>query len=206
MTFEGCDAAGKTTNIKILAEHLRGRGYDVVTTREPGGTKVSEMIREMVLHEHMGVKAELLLFAAQRSENMRQIILPALERENAVVISDRFADSTFAYQGFGRGVPEEVLLLEKFVLGGFEPHYTLFFDLPLVESERRLNARRQSTGDEHDVFEKERRQFKESVFNGYQERFKTNQHRMVRIDALPSEEEVSKQVLAWANSVFENRI
>lgn len=206
ISLEGCDASGKTTNAPILAQHLRDRGYTVVTMREPGGTPLSEKIRDLVLHETMCIKAELLLFAAQRAENINSIILPALAHPNWVVIADRFADSTFAYQGFGRGVPEEVLQLEKFVLGNLEPDFTLFFDLPLVESERRLSARRTDTGKEHDNFEKERREFHEAVYNGYQERFKQNPHRMHRIDALPEPELVKEQVIAWANRHFESKL
>jgi dTMP kinase len=204
ITFEGPDASGKSTNIPVLADHLRSRGYRVVQMREPGGTPLAEKIRDLVLHERMATKAELLLFAAQRVQNMAEIITPSLQWKDTVVIADRFADSTFAYQGFGRGMMEEVLLLEKFVLGDFQPHYTLFFDLPLIESERRLNERRKTTGQGFDTFEQERREFHECVYNGYQERYKQNPHRMYRIDALPSIEEVSKQVISWANAHFEN--
>lgn len=200
ITLEGPDCSGKSSNMAALAEHLVKRGYKVVMTREPGGTELGDRIRSLLLNEHMASKTELLLFAAQRAEHMAKRIMPALEL-GYIVISDRFFDSTYAYQGTGRDLVKEVLLLEQFVLDGFEPDYTLFFDVPNEEASRRLNLRQ----GKQDRLDKETEQFRSRVFQGYQDRFIANPHRMHRIDALPEFAQVSSQVIAWANSVFENK-
>src|ERR1051325_9160047 len=101
ITLEGPDASGKSYQAPILAQHLKDRGYDVVTMREPGGCQTSEVIRNLILHNKLAVTTELLLFAAQRAENLAKIILPAIEA-GQIVIADRFHDSSYAYQGFGR--------------------------------------------------------------------------------------------------------
>jgi dTMP kinase len=186
ITLEGPDGSGKTSHVKTLADILIVAGYHVITTREPGGTPVAEKLRAMLLSRYVCAKTELLMFAAARTDHMDQVITPALNRGD-VVICDRFADSTYAYQGSGRGLIPEVLEMEKFVLGDFEPDYTLFMDVTLEESQRRLAARA-GDGGESTRFDKEKELFKARLFKGYQERFAQNPHRMVRIDAMPSPE------------------
>lgn len=198
LSVEGIDAAGKTTNIKYLADTLREFGYDVVTTREPGGCPLSEEIRKLVLGREVGPTAEVLLFAAARSEHIRQTIFPALQRKQ-VVISDRFHDSTYAYQGHGRGDRDGALEMERFVLRGFKPHYTLFFDLPLEVSMQRLQARK---GQAEDRFDSAERSFKRRVWTGFQQRLRDNPDRMVRINADQSLEDVRWEVLKWVTDVF----
>lgn len=198
ISCEGPDGAGKTTNVKILVGWLKDNGYAVAYTREPGGTTVGEKIREILLKDPMYPMTELLMFAAQRAEHIEAVIKPALAR-GEVVVCDRFADSTYAYQAAGRGYFDQVRLLEDFVHVGFEPDFTLFFDVTLEESLHRLNER---TGGNLDVFEQEQNDFRKRVYQGYQVRFKQKQHRMVLIDAMRTPEEVAAQVIAWAEKTF----
>ena len=196
ISFEGVDCSGKSSAIIYLQKLLKEKGYDVLSSREPGGTPLGEQIRAMVLSTTMNIKTEILVFAAARVEHLTQVILPALSR-GCIVLCDRFADSSYAYQGRGRGYPKEVLEIEKFALQGFEPNYTLFFDVKLEESFRRLAIR-----ETRDRFEMERRDFHQSVFEGYLERFQDNPHRMVRIDAMQTIENVQEQIKNWVETVF----
>jgi dTMP kinase len=154
ITFEGIDGAGKTTHLAWfrdqLAQKLAPSGRAVVMTREPGGTPLGEALREIVLHQPMDLETEALLMFAARREHLAQVIEPALARGDWV-LSDRFTDATFAYQGGGRGLPRDKLeTLERWVQGGFQPDLTVLFDLPPdTASERRGAAR------EPDRFESE---------------------------------------------------
>jgi dTMP kinase len=154
ITFEGIDGAGKTTHLAWfrdqLAQKLAPSGRTVVMTREPGGTPLGEALREIVLHQTMDLETEALLMFAARREHLAQVIEPALVRGDWV-LSDRFTDATFAYQGGGRGLPRDKLeTLERWVQGGFQPDLTVLFDLPPdTASERRGAAR------EPDRFESE---------------------------------------------------
>jgi dTMP kinase len=197
ITFEGPDGSGKTSNIELLAEQFRTLGFQVVLTREPGGSELGERIREMVLGTYMPKMAELLLMYASRADHVETKIKPAL-RKGMIVISDRFADSTFAYQGMARGMKEEVLALEKLVLQGFQPDWTLYFDVTLDESLRRLQGRASKS----DRFDQEEYDFREKVWHGYRVRFLNHIERMVQIDAMKTPEEVKDQVRAWANGAF----
>ncbi len=130
ITFEGPEGAGKSTQIACLAESLREMGREVVTTREPGGVPAAEQIRELVLHGDLGPETEALLFLAARAEHARVVLRPALER-GAVVLCDRFNDSTLAYQGYGLGLDVETLRsLCRFASTGLVPDLTLLLDLP----------------------------------------------------------------------------
>ncbi len=198
ITFEGPDGSGKTTNIKTLVGWLKDKGHDVIYTREPGGTPVGEKIRELLLSSSMAPLTEVLLFNASRAEHLDNLIRPSLAA-GKIVVCDRFSDSTYAYQASGRGWVSQVEDMENFVHGGFEPNYTLFFDVTLEESMRRLKER---AGDNLDVFEKEKTEFRQRVYDGYQTRFKQKSHRMVRIDAMKTPEEVTQQVIDWAEKTF----
>ncbi|WP_133648843.1 dTMP kinase [Paraburkholderia flava] len=146
ITFEGIDGAGKTTHLAWFRERLEAKvgttGRGVVMTREPGGTALGEALREILLHRSMDLETEALLMFAARREHLAEIIEPALTRGDWVV-SDRFSDATFAYQGGGRGLPRDKLeTLERWVQGGFQPDLTILFDVPpATASERRSNAR-----------------------------------------------------------------
>lgn len=197
LTIDSPDLSGKSTQIPKLVAILENAGYDVVPSREPGGTPLAEKIRDLLLGNVYNPVAELLLFAAARAEHLHTKILPAMAR-GAVVVCDRFADSTFAYQGYGRGYVEEVSQLEEFVLKDFEPNYTLFFDIPLEETERRLLAR----VDEINHLDLELKEFKERVYAGYKYRFEKHRGRMHRIDAMGTVDEVTQRVTTWVNKVF----
>ncbi len=154
ITFEGIDGAGKSTHIAFVAELLRARGLTVVTTREPGGTALGESLREMVLHQTMHLETEALLMFAGRREHLAQVIEPALARGDWV-ISDRFTDATFAYQGGGRKLALDKLdVLEQWVHPHLQPDLTLLFDVPLEVARARLDAERTL-----DKFEQEKADF-----------------------------------------------
>lgn len=196
ISIEGFDGAGKSTQIAIIRDHLEKNGFEVICTREPGGTMYGEKLRSFLLNEKMCPMAELLTFAAARAEHVETLIKPALEA-GKIVICDRFADSTYAYQGYARGFKTEVEELEKFVLRGFEPDHTLFFDITMTESAERLLKR-----SDINEFDRADYEFKRKVYEGYRKRFLTNPHRMFLIDAMKTIGEVSNQVIYWLDNVF----
>ena len=154
ITFEGIDGAGKSTHLAYVADLLRARGRQVVVTREPGGTPLGEKLRELLLREKMHLETEALLMFASRREHLAQVIEPALQR-GEWVISDRFTDATFAYQGGGRKLPLDKLeTLERWVHPHLQPDLTLLFDVPLDVARQRLDATRTL-----DKFEQEREDF-----------------------------------------------
>lgn len=154
ITFEGIDGAGKSTHIGTVAELVRKRGLSVISTREPGGTPLGEQLRNLVLNEKMHLETEALLMFASRREHLAQVILPALERGDWV-ISDRFTDATFAYQGGGRGLSLAKLeQLECWVHPALQPDLTLLFDVPLEIARQRLERSRTL-----DKFEQETERF-----------------------------------------------
>ncbi|MEO6919668.1 MAG: dTMP kinase [Collimonas sp.] len=154
ITFEGIDGAGKSTHIGFVAELLRQHGLVVVTTREPGGTELGEALREVLLHQKMHLETEAMLMFAARREHLAQVIEPALARGDWV-ISDRFSDATFAYQGGGRQLPLAKLeALEQWVHPHLQPDLTLLFDVPLEVARSRLDATRTL-----DKFEQEKADF-----------------------------------------------
>lgn len=184
MTLEGVDCSGKSSNVEVLAETLRSLGYDVVTTREPGGTELAEKIRDLILHTEMDGTTEIMLFLAARRHHVQTKILPSL-KEGKFVISDRFYDSTYAYQGYARGLSKDLEDLHDFVSGGITPDYTLFFDLPFEESVRRLALR----ADKQDRLDKEEETFRRLVHEGYQKRLKPF-HADRIVSTIPDEKEL----------------
>lgn len=154
ISFEGIDGAGKSTHIGFVAEFLASHGKTVVSSREPGGTEVGEKLRALLLHEKMHLETETLLMFASRREHIAQVIEPALARGDWV-ISDRFTDASFAYQGGGRGLEREKMeALERWVHPHLQPDLTLLFDVPLDVARARLDATR-----ELDKFEQEKADF-----------------------------------------------
>ena len=138
ITFEGVDGAGKSTHLAWFADALRQRGHDVVVTREPGGTPLGERLREILLSQTMCIGTEALLMFAARMEHIEQVIKPALSA-GKWVISDRFSDASFAYQGGGRGLDwDKLSQLEQWVHGDLQPDLTLFFDVPVEVARQRL--------------------------------------------------------------------
>jgi len=189
ITFEGIDGAGKSTHVEPLAASLRAQGWAVVCTREPGGTVLAELVRDLVLHEPMGGLAETLLVFAARRDHIERVIAPALAR-GEIVLCDRFTDATFAYQGHGRGQDLNVLRqLEAAVQGGLQPDVTLWFDIePARAAERRARARAA------DRFEAEDLRFFERVRAGYLARMAQAADRFVRIDASLDPAGVRRQI------------
>lgn len=188
ITLEGIDGAGKSTHHGWLVEFLRQRGHQVVATREPGGTPLGEKLRELLLHESMHLETEALLMFAARREHLDKVILPALERGDWVV-SDRFTDASFAYQGGGRGLSREKLkALENWVQDGLQPDLTLLFDAPIEVAQARLAA----TGDALDRFEQEQKAFFERVRHAYLDRVVREPKRIFCIDATKAVDEIKK--------------
>jgi dTMP kinase len=189
ITFEGVDGAGKSTHLHWFAETLRARGIDLLVTREPGGTPLGEKLREILLHEPMHAETEALLMFAARREHIEQVIKPALQR-GTWVISDRFTDASFAYQGGGRGVPVAKLeQLESWVQGSLQPDLTLLFDIPVEVARERLNKNVAQTNIALDKFEQEKGEFFNKVRNAYLARAKKNPARyaIIRAEKTPAE-------------------
>ena len=173
ITFEGPEGCGKSTHIRRLAERLIGAGVPVLLTREPGGTPTGEAIRRLLQHESddaaMAARTEVLLFCASRAQLVEQVIAPALTR-GTWVLSDRFADSTLAYQGYGRGFAQAALrALNAFATGGLVPDLTLLLDISVVAGLRRVGARHARDGGGKDRIERAARAFHERVRVGFLE-------------------------------------
>lgn len=190
-TFEGPEGGGKTTQAKRLMQRLREAGYEVVYTREPGGTELGEAIRGILQHdaikEPLTAESEVFLFLASRAQLVRNVILPALA-EGKIIISDRFADSTTAYQGYGRGFPVETMLtLNAFAIGEAIPDVTLLLDVEINKAFERLAERQKQLFEAPDRIEREAREFHERVRNGYLELAKRfpDRYRMLNADREP---------------------
>ncbi len=189
ITFEGVDGAGKSTHLAWFADTLRQRGLEVLITREPGGTPLGERLREILLNQPMHAETEVLLMFAARLEHIEQVIRPALQR-GTWVVSDRFSDASFAYQGGGRGVPLAKLeLLERWVHEDLQPDLTLLFDIPVEIARQRL-----SNNITLDRFEQEQADFFERVRAAYHRRVQQNPQRYAVIDAAQSLEKVKYQL------------
>lgn len=189
ITFEGVDGAGKSTGMEWFAHALRKRGVDLLVTREPGGTPLGEKLRELVLHESMHAETEAMLMFASRREHVEQVIRPALQR-GVWVLSDRFSDASFAYQGGGRGVPVAKLeQLEQWTHGDLQPDLTLVFDIPVELARARL-----SNHASLDKFEREQGEFFDKVRQAYLARVAKTPHRYVVIRAEKSLDEVHMQL------------
>jgi dTMP kinase len=193
ITFEGIEGVGKSTQVQLAADYLRGRSVDVVVTREPGGTPLAEAIRRLVLEpqgEAVDAVSELLLMFASRAVHLGNLVEPALAR-GAWVLCDRFTDATEAYQGGGRGVPlEHVRTLERIAQRGRRPDLTLLLDLPVGLAMERSRRR----GGQNDRFESEQSAFFERVRAGYLAILQREPARVRRIDASGSVDAVSREV------------
>jgi dTMP kinase len=202
ITFEGGEGVGKSTQIARLAAWLRGRGREVVLTREPGGTPRAEQLRRMLLErgdEPMPGSCELLLMFAARATHLENNVRPALAR-GAWVLCDRFTDATYAYQGGGRGVPEvRIDELARFVHGGFEPDLTVLLDAPVEVGLARAHERNGHDGP--DRFETERQEFFERVRTAYLARARRYPARMRVVDASGSVESVEAAIRGLVESL-----
>lgn len=195
ITMEGPDGAGKTTQVKLLGQYLTNQGRQVVFTREPGGTRISEAIRQLVLdpaYGEMADKAEILLYAAARAQHVRELIIPALE-EGKVIICDRFIDSTLAYQGYGRGIdPGLIKTVNEMAIEGVKPHLTLVFDLEPGDGLDRIKERQRGKVDR---LEGESLAFHQRVRQGFLAIAREEGQRCKVINALEPMEQVHQQVV-----------
>lgn len=180
ITIEGIEGTGKSTQVKLLSDALRGKGYSVIQTEEPGGTAISIRIRELLLSlESQGIQpvTELLLYNASRVQHVQEVIMPAMQRGD-IVITDRFSDSTVAYQGYGRGIPLEIIeAIDRIATGGLKPDITILIDLDV-----RTGLARNREADKIDRLEREDISFHEKVRKGFLTLAEHEKERFVKID------------------------
>ena len=205
ITFEGIDGCGKSTQLRMLTSELRVRGLPVVATREPGGTPLGQKLRAALLDvkEEVDPLTELLVFAADRAQHVRKHLLPALER-NQIVLSDRYADATVAYQGAGRGFkPELIEEIVQLATDGLKPDLTLLFDLSVADAAIRTRKRVQSK--RTDRLDVEDEDFHTRVRNAYVEIANGEPDRFRIIDARGSANETQRRVLEIVMPFLEER-
>nr|WP_251126840.1 MULTISPECIES: dTMP kinase [unclassified Exiguobacterium] len=195
ITVEGPDGSGKSTQLQLLVESLTQKGYDIVVTREPGGTTVGNQIREVLLspdHHEMTPRVEMMLYAASRAQNVEQVIRPALER-GAIVLCDRFIDASIAYQGYGLQYDlDQIQSLNEWATNGLTPDLTFLFDL----SPERASARMKDRG-QLDRIESRDQAFHERVYEGFQTLLKQYPERIIRIDGDQPIECIQDEVLDY---------
>ncbi len=191
ITFEGPDGSGKTTQIRLLREYCMEKGYPVVLTREPGGTPISEDIRRILLdpaNKAMSGVTEALLYAASRAQHVAEKIRPALEA-GCIVLCDRFMDSSIAYQGYARGLGDDVRVINEFAVQGTRPDITFFMDLPPAEGRARVAAAR-----DLDRLEQEDLSFHQAVYEGYLKLKEIYGERFAAIDASRDVETIAAEI------------
>lgn len=193
ISFEGIEGAGKTTQIEYLTKYLTEKGYEVTKFREPGGTKIGEALRSCILQsqEKLNPLTEAHIFCAARSELISKNVLPILEKENQVVILDRFIDSSLAYQGMARGLGFDTILeLHQHFPLNVLPHLTFYLEIDLKTSMDRQSQR----GNTKDYFEKENHDFYSKLIQGFEMAVKAFPNRIVRIDACADEKSVASAI------------
>lgn len=199
ITFEGIDGAGKSTHINRVVNFIRDSGFNVVATREPGGTPLGEQLREIALNQTMHLETEALIMFAARREHLDKVIDPAIERGDWVVC-DRFSDATYAYQGGGRGLDKgKFEQLEQWVHAHRHPDLTFLFDVSPDEASRRICAQ----GRVLDKFEAEKIEFHTRVRNAYLERASDNPERFVVLNGALPIDSISQLVLAKIQTLIE---
>ncbi len=201
LSVEGGDGSGKSTQIKNIKEYLTERGQEVILTREPGGTPVAEKIRELILdpaNKALTGRAEMLLYAASRAQHVEEKILPVLA-EGKTVLSDRFTDSSIAYQGYGRGLGDMVAEVNRIATGGKEPDLTIFLNITPAAGIARKNKQ---DGHTLDRMEQEKLTFHEAVYEGYLALAKESNGRIAAIDADRPAEEVFADIKKELDRVF----
>lgn len=198
ITIEGSDGVGKSTQIANIEKFFKKLGYEVIITREPGGTRIGEKLREILLDadkREMDSVTEMLIYAASRAQHVKEVIEPAVNR-GCVVVSDRFTDSSIAYQGFGRGLGDGVRIVNSYATYGIEPDITFWLDLDPRIGRRRIEQGRKTVCGEKvfDRIELEQLEFHDRVRMGYEASYEQNPERVKKIDASVSPEEVWIQI------------
>jgi dTMP kinase len=199
ITFDGIEGCGKTTQLRLAEEWLRGRGIPVLATAEPGGAPLGLQIRGILLNRRswkIGAEAELLLFEAARAQHVAETIVPALE-DGKWVLCDRYTDATLAYQGFGRGIDARLITtVNTFASRGLYPLMTILFDLPVETGLKRARQRAANVAQEtaEDRFEQEDMNFHKAVRNGYLQLAAVEPHRFRTVNAVGSPEQIHKEV------------
>lgn len=200
ITFEGTDGSGKTTQIKLLEEYLKNKGYEVVFTREPGGTKVSELIRDIILdpeNTEINPLTEMILYSASRAQLVAQVIKPAI-KAGKIIICDRFIDSSYAYQGYGRGIDLKMIAeVNRVAVDGVSPDVTFFMDVnPEIAIKRRINE------SDADRIEQEKIDFHRRVYEGYKKMALLFPDRIVAINASKPIDQISNQINKYIDDVL----
>ena len=201
ITIEGIEGAGKSTQLAFIQKYLAGQNQSLTVTREPGGTAIGEQIRELLLTprpQGMAVDTELLLMFAARAEHIEQVIKPALER-GEWVLSDRFTDATFAYQGGGRGISQQrITEIADWTLKGLQPDLTFLFDLPVEVGQQRVLSRNEGI----DRFEQEKVDFFQRIKECYLDRAQQDPVRMKIIDANQSIADIQAQLTSLLDNLL----
>lgn len=199
ITFEGPEGGGKSTQIKLLAAWLRAQGCDTLATREPGGTRIGDGVRSLLLnpeHTEMQPQAEILLYSAARAQLVGEVIRPHLAR-GGVVLCDRYADSTLAYQGYGRQLDLDALrMITAFATGNLKPDLTICLDLPVLDGLQRKRATASAATDDWNRIEREELEFHERVRAGYLELAQMDRERWWVVDARQSVEQAQAAIRA----------
>ena len=206
VTFEGPEGSGKTTQVTLLAKHLRVADYEVLLTREPGGTPIGDQVRA-VLHDvantAMVPEAEILLYSASRAQLVGQVIRPALA-QGMIVLSDRYADSTIAYQGYGRGLDLEALRqITAFATGGLTPDLTIYLDCPVEEGLRRKQQALTQGAGEWNRLDQETVEFHRRVRQGYLQLAAAEPERWLILDGCRSIDEIQRDIQEAVESLWD---
>jgi len=209
ITFEGPDGSGKSTQIELVAEHLHRLGYRVYRTREPGGTSIGDQIRD-VLHDvnntEMSARAEILLYSSSRAQLVEQVIIPRLN-QGEVVLCDRYADSTYAYQGYGRQLDFDTLrLITRFATQALIPDLTIYLDLAVEEGLRRKEQANTAGQGEWNRMDQLELEFHRRVREGYLEMAQTEPERWLVVDATASVEEINCLICNRLEQVLKQRV
>lgn len=200
ISIEGPDGSGKSTQIKLLKDFLNDNGMETILTREPGGTVISEKIRQIILdknHVEMDYMTEALLYAASRAQHVAEVIKPAL-LEGTTVICDRFVDSSIAYQGYGRHLGKSVRIINEYAVAGCMPDITFLMKVDPSIGKNRIRE------EDQDRLENEKLEFHNAVFKGYLELEDIYKDRIIGIDATKNIEEICKEIICHMEDVIED--
>ncbi|WP_312653096.1 dTMP kinase [Aminipila sp.] len=198
ISIEGPDGSGKSTQIKLIKEFLNDIGMDAILTREPGGTVISEKIRQIILdkeHIEMDPMTEALLYAASRAQHVAEVIKPGLQ-SGKTVICDRFVDSSIAYQGYGRHLGDAVRIINEYAVAGCMPDITFLLKVDPSVGKDRIKE------EEQDRLENEKLDFHNTVFKGYLELEEIYKDRIIGIDATKNIDEISNQIVSHINNIL----